>query len=581
MSNSPPGTPSWRPGVGQIPPRWPGWQLERKIGAGSVGQVWIARHQQSEATRIFKFCCESDRQRAFERELPRLQLIHERLADRDDCVRLREVCADERPYCLEMDHVEAPDLAVWSRRQRGLSQVPLETRLALLVAAAKTIGAAHAAGILHQGLKPANIFIIEHEGRPRPLLADFGLAAIAARCAAEPASGAVASAATGDPARLYEAPETLAGSPGTTAVDLYALGVLLYQFVLGDLSRPLRAGWDADVADELLREDIAACTHHNPARRLASAAELAERLATLETRREARESQIRGEQAAKRMKRAKAALSAVAALALALAGWAALATYGWRTAEDEAREMLVLKQNADVTATEAREAETAALDAARESGELAAAQNQLALDTLKAVIFDVQSAAKNLPEAGEARRRMLESVLSRLDEVSDEFVAHSEIDRNKLHALIELGDVFSELDPAPQDTEPVAGDAADLVRPAATLQRAGKSAGLETASRFYEQAAGIAKKVAEESPGDEQAQRDLQLAYSRLGDALQRLGRAADALKYRQESLQITRRLADARPADAKSELEVAESNCKLGIAKQQAGQNAAAIEYY
>ena len=51
--------------------------------------------------------------------------------------------------------------------------------------------------------------------------------------------------------------------------------------------RPLAAGWERDVADELLRQDIAAAIDGNPDRRLASARELAQRLRTLESRRTA------------------------------------------------------------------------------------------------------------------------------------------------------------------------------------------------------------------------------------------------------------------------------------------------------
>ena len=85
--------------------------------------------------------------------------------------------------------------------------------------------------------------------------------------------------------RMYAPPETLAGKPFTMQGDVYALGVLLYQMAVGDLERPLAQGWERDVADELLREDIAACVEGDPALRLTSAKELADRLATLSKRR--------------------------------------------------------------------------------------------------------------------------------------------------------------------------------------------------------------------------------------------------------------------------------------------------------
>ena len=88
-----------------------------------------------------------------------------------------------------------------------------------------------------------------------------------------------------DRVRMYAPPESLADKPHTVQGDVYALGVLLYQVVVGDLSRPVGVGWERDVKDELLRQDIAACVDFDPARRLSSATELADRLDRLDARR--------------------------------------------------------------------------------------------------------------------------------------------------------------------------------------------------------------------------------------------------------------------------------------------------------
>ena len=59
--------------------------------------------------------------------------------------------------------------------------------------------------------------------------------------------------------RLYQPPESQLNRPATTAGDVYALGVMLYQLVIDELSHPLGTGWEEDLADELLRDDIRAC----------------------------------------------------------------------------------------------------------------------------------------------------------------------------------------------------------------------------------------------------------------------------------------------------------------------------------
>ena len=81
------------------------------------------------------------------------------------------------------------------------------------------------------------------------------------------------------------APEVVAGGVATAKSDIYALGVLLYQLVTGDLRRPMAPGWESDIEDPLLREDIAKAANGQPDERMASAGELASRLDKLDQRR--------------------------------------------------------------------------------------------------------------------------------------------------------------------------------------------------------------------------------------------------------------------------------------------------------
>src|SRR5207253_7463750 len=59
---------------------------------------------------------------------------------------------------------------------------------------------------------------------------------------------------------------------------------MLYQLAIGDFRKAISPGWEAGIEDPLIREDIAAAACGDPARRLASAAELAERLLALDRR---------------------------------------------------------------------------------------------------------------------------------------------------------------------------------------------------------------------------------------------------------------------------------------------------------
>ncbi|HSS07994.1 MAG TPA: tetratricopeptide repeat-containing protein kinase family protein, partial [Rhodanobacteraceae bacterium] len=83
---------------------------------------------------------------------------------------------------------------------------------------------------------------------------------------------------------FYLAPELIAGGAATVRADIYALGVMLYQLLVGDFRRPIAPGWERDIDDELLREDVAAAADFDPARRLGDAGELARRLRSLTAR---------------------------------------------------------------------------------------------------------------------------------------------------------------------------------------------------------------------------------------------------------------------------------------------------------
>ncbi len=111
-----------------------------------------------------------------------------------------------------MELVEAPTLAEILAHEGAL-----RPRLAAMICAqvADALSAAHRAGILHGDLRPANVFVREGlDGAPNVKVADFGLA---------PVSGA----------GRYQAPEVLAGAEPDARSDVYSLGVVLYEVLVG------------------------------------------------------------------------------------------------------------------------------------------------------------------------------------------------------------------------------------------------------------------------------------------------------------------------------------------------------------
>ncbi len=288
----------WRPAIGQLIPRRDNWILERRIGAGGFGEVWVATHRKVGTPRVFKFCFDAEHLRSLKRELTLFRLLREALGDRPDIAKLHDIQLDKPPFYLESEFTELGNLADWAESQGGIEQLPLTTRLDLMTGACDAVAAAYSVGVLHKDIKPSNILIYDGaDGSPCPRLCDFGISILTDRSQLErhdiTISGftevlpdGAGSSQTGT--RMYAPPETLMGEPFTIQGDVYALGVLLYQMVAGDLKRPLAPGWEADVADPLLREDIASAVAGRPEDRLGSASELAQRLRTLDERHKTR-----------------------------------------------------------------------------------------------------------------------------------------------------------------------------------------------------------------------------------------------------------------------------------------------------
>lgn len=292
----------WRPAQGLPMPGKPNWVLVKKLGEGGFGDVWLIQHQKTREQTVVKFCYMPDRLRALKREVTLFRLMKESLGTRTDIARVLDYQFDKKPYYLEIEYAGPHTLGSWMEEKGGPLAVPLETRLELVAQVADATGAAHSAGVLHKDIKPSNVMVLESpDGTPSIRMIDFGIGTLEDTRAldgknitvtglTEVQSSSDSASFTGT--RLFMAPELIEGRPATTKSDIYALGVLLYQVISGKAGQALATGWERDIKDELLREDIAACVDGSPENRLKSAEELSWRLRNLEQRHEKRRAKI-------------------------------------------------------------------------------------------------------------------------------------------------------------------------------------------------------------------------------------------------------------------------------------------------
>ncbi|MBN8738515.1 MAG: hypothetical protein BGP24_11360 [Lysobacterales bacterium 69-70] len=290
--------------IGRTVPGRENFLLRRQLGSNRGSEVWLAEHAKTREKRVYKFGADGERLRALKREATLARVLQESLEDRRHFVDIIDWNFESPPFFLECEY-GGDSLLAWSEHE--LAALDGEARVALFLQIADAVAAAHGVGVLHKDLKPANVLIAADAGGWLIRLTDFGSGRLLdperlellgiTRLGLTVTQSVATDSSSGTP--LYVAPEVFAGHAPTVQSDVFALGILLYQLLAGRLNKPMVSGWEQDVVDELLREDIRLATDGNPERRLASAAEFAARLRD----RDARRRRIAAQQAAEQQAR--------------------------------------------------------------------------------------------------------------------------------------------------------------------------------------------------------------------------------------------------------------------------------------
>jgi len=229
----------------------PRYHIMRVLGVGGMGavyQAWDAELEVAVAIKTIRMVEGTDRA-AFEDMEKRFkrELLLARQVTHPNVVRIYDLGEINGTKYITMSYVEGEDLATILEKQ---GKLPVARTLEIMRQVVSGMRAAHAAGIVHRDLKPANIMI---EGS-NALVMDFGIA----RSITGPADAPVPSSATptarGTSQRLaissltvaggvmgtldYMAPEQAKGHAVDQRADVYALGLILYDILLGRSARP-------------------------------------------------------------------------------------------------------------------------------------------------------------------------------------------------------------------------------------------------------------------------------------------------------------------------------------------------------
>ena len=250
-------------------------------GVGGMGVVYRARDEElgvDVALKVLRQDLVGD-PRVLERF--RSELLSARQVTHKNVVRLHDIGEHEGMRFLTMDYVEGRSLSEILERE---GRMPLDRACAIVRQVAEGLQAAHEKGIVHRDLKPGNILI---DSAGHAVITDFGVARSLDRDGLTRAGGIV-----GTPD--YLSPEQVAGDPVDGRADIYALGIVFFEALSGEL--PFSGGSQAEMLAQRLagrprdlkatgvgappwvREVLRRCLERSPSRRYGSAKALVEDL---------------------------------------------------------------------------------------------------------------------------------------------------------------------------------------------------------------------------------------------------------------------------------------------------------------
>jgi WD40 repeat protein/serine/threonine protein kinase len=221
------------------------YELLEKIGEGGFGVVYRAEQKQpikrEVALKIIKLGMDTQQIVArFEAERQALAMM-----EHPNIARVFDGGATKtgRPYFV-MELVKGVSIT----RYCDTAELTTKERLKLFITVCQAIQHAHQKGIIHRDIKPSNVMITLHDGAPEPKVIDFGIAKATQQELTEKTLYTRYSQIFGTPAYMSPEQAELSGLDVDTRTDVYSLGVLLYELLVGhpplDAKELMNGGYD-------------------------------------------------------------------------------------------------------------------------------------------------------------------------------------------------------------------------------------------------------------------------------------------------------------------------------------------------
>ncbi|RME37590.1 MAG: hypothetical protein D6788_09145 [Planctomycetota bacterium] len=210
--------------------------LEERVGAGSFGEVWRAKHHVFGEVVAIKIPTHPTYVRNLQREGVAVHGLRH-----PNIVRAIDLDPYADPPYLVMEYVDGPSLREIIDRNKGT--MPVDAVVAVLRGILNALCVAHDAGLIHRDLKPANVLLHRppkdlHEWTERCVkVTDFGLGQVGGDTTQSILQSGSLENETGRRIAgtiAYMSPEQQSGGPVDARSDLYACGILLFEMLTGE-----------------------------------------------------------------------------------------------------------------------------------------------------------------------------------------------------------------------------------------------------------------------------------------------------------------------------------------------------------
>ncbi|MEU1430015.1 protein kinase [Nocardia sp. NPDC005746] len=201
-----------------------GYEIERELGRGGMGAVYLARHPRLPRLIALKLLGrelfgDAEIRGRFEREGDLIARL-----DHPNIVPIYDRGIDDAQPWIAMRYVDGPDAS-----RLEAANLPPREAIRIIAETARALDFAHKRGVLHRDVKPANILLERADGEERVFLADFGIARLRDDASKLTQTGSFTATLT------YASPEQLSGQPLDPRSDQYSLACTLFRLLTGNV----------------------------------------------------------------------------------------------------------------------------------------------------------------------------------------------------------------------------------------------------------------------------------------------------------------------------------------------------------